>query len=77
MSELPFSIQSPSRAIDATLVALGFVQGDDGVLVTPSNSVVTLTPIGAFYELRISVDGNAVTAVLSKTALKICREGAR
>jgi len=60
--------------IDA-LLALGFVLADDGTLVAPSDSAVTLTPIGSFLELRILRDGNAVTAVLSKSALKITRVG--
>jgi len=48
--------------IDATLVALGFVRGDDGVL----------------YALRIVLgDGTAITAVLSKTALKFSRAGGK
>jgi hypothetical protein len=60
--------------IDA-LLALGFVRGDDGKLVAPSNSVVTLTPTYDFVELRIGLaNGSAVTAVLHKSALKICRE---
>ena len=42
----------------------------------PSNSVVTLTPTGQFYELRVSLgDGNAVTAVLNKAAIKVTTEG--
>ena len=69
-------MSQPQHNISA-LLALGFVLADDGAFVAPSGSRITLTPIGNFLELRISVDGNAVTAVLSKTALKICREGAR
>jgi hypothetical protein len=63
-----------ARAIDATLVALGFVRGDDGVLYAPTDSVVSLAPVGGFLELRIVLgDGNAITAVLSKAALKFSR----
>jgi hypothetical protein len=60
------------------LLALGFDLANDGTLVAPSDSAVTLTPIGNFFELRIiSVDGNAVTAVLSKAALKFSRAGVK
>jgi hypothetical protein len=78
MSERPSNTQSSdARTIDATLVALGFVHDDDGTLVTPTDSVVTLAPIGAFFELRILLaDGNIATAVLGKAALKISRVGA-
>jgi len=78
VSEPSTSIESfrpHARTLDATLVALGFALADDGVLVAPSDSVVTLAPIGQFYELRISINGNAVAAVLSKSAIKITREG--
>jgi hypothetical protein len=38
---------------------------------------VQLIPTGAFFELRISLSGgNAIVAVMSKTALKITREEA-
>jgi hypothetical protein len=48
------------------------------VLVAPKESRVTLAPIGNFCARRISLgDGNAVVAVLSKSALKIAREGAK
>jgi hypothetical protein len=55
---------------------LGFARASDGTLVAPSDSDITLTPTdGNFYELRITLaDGNAVIAVLSKSALKIARE---
>jgi hypothetical protein len=65
-----------SPDITSALIALGFGLADDGTLRAPSGGVVTLTPIGQFLELRISIDGNAVTAVLAKAAIKICREGA-
>ena len=65
------------HSTDVVLVSLGFSQGDDGVLVAPKDSRVTLTPIGTFFELRVSLgDGNAIVAVLSKSAIKITREGA-
>jgi len=67
--------QPPPSTI--ALLALGFTLADDGTLVAPVGSRVTLAPIGNFLELRISIDGNAVTAVLAKAALKICREGAK
>jgi len=64
--------QSDTRAIDATLAALGFVRGDDGVLVAPTDAAVSFAPVGQFYELRISLaDGASVSAVLSKTAVKV------
>jgi hypothetical protein len=62
---------------ESALLALGFVRADDGTLVAPADVVVRFIPTGAFFELRISFDGNAVTAVLAKSAVKICREGAR
>jgi hypothetical protein len=68
-----------SQSSDSTsaLLALDFTLADDGTLVAPSNSGVTLAPTGQFYQLKISIDGSAVTAVLAKSALKICREGAK
>jgi hypothetical protein len=52
--------------------------GNDGVLTAPADSRVKLAPTGAFYELRISLaDGNAIIAVLAKSAVKITREGAK
>jgi hypothetical protein len=49
-----------------SLLAIGFVAGDDGVLNAPKDCRVKLTPIGTFYELRISIgDGTTVLAVLS------------
>src|SRR5262249_21332437 len=57
----------------SALTALGFTE-HDGVLVAPRGSVVTFTPIGNFLQLRIAHDGSAVTAVLAKAAIKICRE---
>jgi hypothetical protein len=78
MPTFPFTTQSDARAIDAALVALGFVRGDDGVLYAPTDSAVSLAPAGGILELRISLaDGNAVTAVLSKTALKFSRVGVK
>jgi hypothetical protein len=73
--ELP-TIKSDARAIDATLVALGFVRGNDGVLYAPTDSTVSFTPVGSFVELRIVLgDGNAVTVVMSKAAVKVSRVG--
>jgi len=70
--------QSPTRAIDATLLALGFVRGDDGVLYGPTDCTVSFAPVGQFYELQISLaNGDAVVAVLSKAAIKVTREGAK
>jgi len=64
--------QSPTSM--SVLLALGFTFADDGTLVAPSSSIVTLAPTGQFYQLKISIGGNAVTAVMSKAAIKICRE---
>jgi len=61
-------------SIDSTLVALGFTERD-GVLVAPADSVTRLVPIGKYFELRISLDGNAVCVVVPRVALKITREG--
>jgi hypothetical protein len=48
------------------------------LLVVVGGAVVTLASIGNFYELRISLaSGDAVTAVLSKSAIKISREGTK
>lgn len=60
---------------DRDLIAIGFTE-HDGVLVAPKNSRVRLEPAGAaFYRLYVSLsDGNAVTAVLSKSAIKLTRE---
>jgi hypothetical protein len=69
-------MSQPQHNISA-LLALGFVLADDGAFVAPSGSRITLTPIGNFLELRISVDGNVVTAVLSKSALKFSRVGVK
>jgi hypothetical protein len=59
------------------LLTLGFTLADDGTLVAPTGAVVTFTPTvtGQFYLLKISIDGNAVVAVLSKTALKFAARG--
>jgi hypothetical protein len=65
----------PPHSTDSALIALGFTRTDDGTLTAPVDSVVTLTPTGAFFELRISLNGNAVVAVLSKSAIKVSREG--
>jgi hypothetical protein len=59
-----------------SLLAVGFVAGNDGTLNAPATSRVRLVPIGQFYELRISLaDGNAIVAVLSRSAVKVTREG--
>jgi hypothetical protein len=67
----------PNHTINSTLLALGFALAEDGTLVAPSDSAVTLTPTYDFFELRVSLGtGDTVTVVLHKSALKICREGA-
>ena len=40
--------------IDA-LLALGFDLADDGTFVVPSDSIVTLTPIGQSLQLKIEI----------------------
>ena len=66
------------RTTSSGTVSLGFTVADDGVLTAPSNSVVTLAPIGSFYELRISLgDGNAIRVVVPRVAVKITSEGAK
>jgi hypothetical protein len=61
---------------DSALTVVGFTAGNDGVLHAPSDSRVRLAPIGQFYELKISLrDGNALVAVLPKSAIRITRDG--
>ena len=64
-----------SDSTDTALVAVGFTAGNDGVLVAPADAVVRLIPIGKYFELRISLDGNALTCIVPRVALKITREG--
>jgi len=76
MSEGISTTQSAARMIDATLVALGFTQADDGTLIAPAGSVTSFTPIGQFFELRIVSDtGVVIAAVLARNALKVMRSG--
>ena len=62
-----------TNPLDSTsaLLALGFTSADDDTFTAPSGSRTTLTPIGQFYELRISIDDATITAVMSKSALKV------
>ena len=61
--------------IDHALQALGFSVDESGALVAPKDSRATLTPIGTFFELRISMgDGNAALCIVSKSAIKVTRE---
>src|SRR5262249_31589474 len=39
-----------------------------------ADAVVTFTPVGGFYELQISLDGNVISAVLSNAAVRAGRE---
>jgi hypothetical protein len=74
----PSTTQSGTRAIDGALLAIGFTARGDGTLRAPSGARTQLIPVGSFYELRISLgNGAVVTAVLSKAAVKITREGAK
>jgi hypothetical protein len=54
------------------LTALGFASDEDGTLVAPGDSDITLTPTGEFFELRIRLgdSGISVVAVLAKRAVK-------
>jgi hypothetical protein len=59
---------------DDDLVQFGFTKYAAGVLHAPSNSRVHLIPTGKFFELRIITgEGDAVTVVVPKIALKIER----
>lgn len=64
------------HSIDSTLVALGFTE-HDGVLQAPADSATRLIPIGKYFEIRISLDGNAVCVIVPRVAIKITREGAK
>jgi hypothetical protein len=58
------------------LVALGFTADAAGILHVPAGADVTLTPIGRFFELKITLNtGATVVATLHKFALKVRREG--
>jgi len=60
------------------LIAIGFTQGNDGALNAPKDARVKLIPIGRFFELHISLgDGDAVTVVVPRIALKIRRHGVK
>jgi hypothetical protein len=58
---------------DHDLMALGFVVGDSGELLAPSDSDITLTPIdGGFFRLKVLLaDGASIACVVSVRALKI------
>ena len=62
-------------AAASNLVAIGFAAANDGVLHA-AGCRVELAPIGKlFYEMRIDLgDGNSVSVVVHKIALKINRE---
>jgi len=49
-------------------------QGSDSSPSPIADAVVTFTPVGGFYELQISLDGNVISAVLSKAAVRAGRE---
>jgi hypothetical protein len=57
---------------NSALAALGFTVDGSGVLRPPVGAEFTLTPIGAFYQLKIILPGGAVvTAVMSTRALTV------
>jgi hypothetical protein len=59
-----------------SLLAIGLGESNDRVLHGPDNARVKLVPTGQFFELRITLgnSGNALVAVLHKSAVKITRE---
>jgi len=70
----PLPQKSDARAIADALIAIGFTAHADGTIFAPAGSCVTLTLIGNFLELKIAIDGNAVTIVTARVALKITKE---
>jgi hypothetical protein len=73
------------HSTDLTLLALGFTAGDDGTLRAPDGSTVTLTPMGRFYRLTVTLPaegacswltGDVVHCVVAKIAVKITPEPA-
>jgi hypothetical protein len=71
----PLPQKSHVRAIADALIAIGFTAHADGTMFAPAGSRVTFTPIGNFLELKIAIDGNVVTIVTARVALKITKEG--
>jgi len=64
---------------DQVLLSLGFTQCTDGTLVAPTDTVVSFTPsfapvIGRCFEIKISINGSSVCAVVNGRALRFCRE---
>jgi len=55
--------------IDCTLQALGFRVDGDGTFRAPG--VITLTPIGKFYEIKIAIAGRELKCVIAKIALMV------
>jgi len=63
---------------DDDLVALGFDRVAAGMLIAPSDSKVSLIPIGHYFELRVSVgEGDGISVVVPKVAVKIIRQGVK
>jgi hypothetical protein len=60
------------------LVAIGFDRIGDGTLVAPTDSTVTLTPVGGgdYYQVSIALGGNSVRMIVSALAIKVRREAA-
>jgi hypothetical protein len=56
---------------EAELRAIGFTLDGDRILRAPAGSDVTLSPMGEFFELRISLgSGLSVVAVLAQRAIR-------
>jgi len=74
----PTSLTDPILSKYSALVALGFTE-HDGVLNAPAGCRVRFTPIGRFYEIRFSSlgDGDTVSVVVDRTALKVVRHGVK
>jgi hypothetical protein len=57
---------------DDDLLKLGFIRHDNGVLLAPFGVAVRFTPVSRFFEVSITArDGNTITAVVPRVALKL------
>jgi hypothetical protein len=65
---------------DDDLIKLGFARVEDGTLFPPHAAgwAVRFIPCGKYYDVRIALgDGNEITVVVDKSAIKITRVGAK